>query len=295
MDKDIDIELQLLKKEVENLKKENKLLKKQIDTQESIINNFALNDKDKIKKYIDENNSLQLIIKALEFSNYKVHRQAFKRFITNKDAIDISILNDEQLANAIIDEKYRVITTKILNKRLEELKILGLVDFDKENYHLIGTDALATMMNNNEYTRVIKSIPDESLLKYTTEDKLISYRLQDKEYLNELLETDKQDIDKFKIYHNIHVVSNNKFVIGRKSNECEKKLYQRIAMLLKSSLIDRETIYLDERLQYKDIILYIHDSIRITEETLYKYIKTPRDNKQLIDIRGKIIIKKYKT
>lgn len=278
----------------EDFTKKIKSLEKQIAIQKNLINKFILTDKDKIKNYIDENLVVNIIISALEFNNFKVHRQAFKNFLTSEKYMNLDLLNTDELEIALTSNKYTLITMKTLNQRLEELKTLGLLEFDNKNNYIIGTDLLATMIKG-KYTRVNKSIPNGLVFKYKTEDKLLLYRLYDKEYRKTLSKEDLIQIEKFEIYKNVYVASENRFIIGRIEKESEDKVYKRLVYVLTSKFNNRESKYNGEILEYKDTILYIHKSIKITEKDLQKYLLKPREYKPIPFIPNFIKIERYET
>ena len=55
------------------------------------------------------------------------------------------------------------------------MKVLKLIEFNDDNYHIKATDLLITI-RSKEYKRTNSSIKDEDELIADTEDKLFSYR-----------------------------------------------------------------------------------------------------------------------
>ena len=60
-------------------------------------------------------------------------------------------------AAAINLYRFQNTTDKTINKKLEELKVLKLIEFNDDNYHIKATDLLITI-RSKEYKRTNSSI-----------------------------------------------------------------------------------------------------------------------------------------
>lgn len=147
-----DIEL-LKKEQVKKLNKEKKKLKKLNDAQSRIINKIV--NHDFLRKYIKEDKTISKIVEILEFCSFKVHRNTFKNFLTKEYKIeeDDDMLIHQLEAELINLHRFEHTTVKTIDKKLEELKALKLIEFNDDNYYIKATDLLITI-TKKEYKRI---------------------------------------------------------------------------------------------------------------------------------------------
>lgn len=255
LDKDIELqkeqlqELELLKKKIKDLEKQKKKLKKLNDAQARIINKSV--NHEFLRKYIKDDELISKIVEMLEFCSFKVHRDTFKNFLTNEYELEVDDMKDHELEAAAINfYRFQHVTTKTINKKLEELKILKLIDFNEDNYYIKSTDLLITI-RNKEYKRSNNSIKDEQELIMDTEDKLFAYRFTlENDYLTE----NKELIDKFKVFNSIYVVDQNILVLGRRCSEDLLALRRRLFNMIISDLVDTSNFVDKSDNRYQELL-----------------------------------------
>ena len=131
----------------------------------------------------------------LEYCEFKVHRATFKNFLKEEYKLDVDDMKDHELEAAAINlYRFQHITSRTIDKKLEELKVLKLIEFNDDNNYIRGTDLLITIINK-EYKRINRTIKNKNQLILETEDKLFSYRF--KLDNNEYLTKNKELIDKY--------------------------------------------------------------------------------------------------
>jgi hypothetical protein len=256
IDKEIELlqveyleELKLLNKQIEELNREKKKLKKLNNTQSRIINKTV--NQEFLRKYIKEDETISKIVEILEFCSFKVHRDTFKNFLKKKYKLEVDDMESHELEAAAINlYRFQNTTDKTINKKLEELKVLKLIEFNDDNYHIKATDLLITI-RSKEYKRTNSSIKDEDELIADTEDKLFSYRFTlENDYLNE----NKELIDKFKVFNSIYVMDLNRFVLGRRGSEDLPALRRRILKMISSELVDTSNLIDTNDHRYKELL-----------------------------------------
>ena len=263
-DKEIEIlkkeyleELKSLNDQIEELTKENKKLIKLNDTHARIINKTV--NHDFLRKYIKEDEIISKIVEMLEYCEFKVHRATFKNFLKEEYKLDVDDMKDHELEAAAIN-LYRLqhITSRTIDKKLEELKVLKLIEFNDDNNYIRGTDLLITIINK-EYKRINRTIKNKNQLILETEDKLFSYRF--KLDNNEYLTKNKELIDKFKIYNNIYVIDENIFVLGRINSEDLPALRRRLWNMIKSDLVNTNNLGKSDEVGYEELLKQNNDNI----------------------------------
>lgn len=249
--------------------------------------------KELIEAYINSDKIVEKIVNIFKITGYYIHKNTFKKFMTSNEGINIDLLNDTQLIEAISSKRYQIITVKTLNIKLNEMKALGLIDFSKTSNYISSTDKLATYINKVE-SRVKKSIPDKSKLAFQTESKLMLYRIKSEDYiLNE-------EAEKLSRYKNIHQSDVNKFIIERRQGETKQQLLKRIRSLIESSIIDKncECIINNQGIAteeiYRPIKLLMHEEVDVSIEDIERELDTPRYNQALPFRNNKIELYKYK-
>ena len=166
-DKEIEIlkkeyleELKSLNDQIEELTKENKKLIKLNDTHARIINKTV--NHDFLRKYIKEDEIISKIVEMLEYCEFKVHRATFKNFLKEEYKLDVDDMKDHELEAAAINlYRFQHITSRTIDKKLEELKVLKLIEFNDDNNYIRGTDLLITIINK-EYKRINSTIKNKN-------------------------------------------------------------------------------------------------------------------------------------
>lgn len=242
-------ELKLLNKQMEDLSKEKKKLTKLNQTQARIINKIV--NKEFLRKYIEEDETISKIIEILAFCSFKVHRKTFKNFLKNEYTLVVDDMKSHELeAVASNSYKFEGITSKTIDKKLEELKILRLIEFEDDNYYIKATDLLITIIKK-EYGRINNSIKNEKELIMETEDKLFAYRFTiESDYLTE----NKELINKFKFFNSIYTIEQNIFVLGRRGSEDLSALKRRVMKMIRSDLVDTSNIIDRNDNRYKELL-----------------------------------------
>ena len=255
LDKEIELqneqleELELLKEQVANLIKEKNEIKKLNAIQSRIINKGA--NHDFFRRYIKEDEIISKIVEMLEYCGFKAHRATFKNFLKEEYRLDVDDMKDHELEAAAINlYRFQNVTSRTIDKKLEELKALKLIDFDNNNYYIRGTDLLITI-RNKEYKRINRTIKNESQLIIETEDKLFAYRFTLK---NDYLTKNRELIDEFKIYNNIYAIDENIFVLGRRSFEDLPALIRRLSNMIKSDLVNTENLGESDEDGYEELL-----------------------------------------
>ena len=262
LDKEIELqneqleELELLKEQVANLIKEKNEIKKLNAIQSRIINKGA--NHDFFRRYIKEDEIISKIVEMLEYCEFKVHRATFKNFLKEEYRLDVDDMKDHELEAAAINlYRFQNVTSRTIDKKLEELKALKLIDFDNNNYYIRGTDLLITI-RNKEYKRINRTIKNESQLIIETEDKLFAYRFTLK---NDYLTKNRELIDEFKIYNNIYAIDENIFVLGRRSFEDLPALIRRLSNMIKSDLVNTENLGESDEDGYEELLKQSDDNL----------------------------------
>ncbi|MBO5130686.1 MAG: hypothetical protein J6B61_00350 [Romboutsia sp.] len=262
LDKEIELqneqleELELLKEQVANLIKEKNEIKKLNAIQSRIINKGA--NHDFFRRYIKEDEIISKIVEMLEYCGFKAHRATFKNFLKEEYRLDVDDMKDHELEAAAINlYRFQNATSRTIDKKLEELKALKLIDFDNNNYYIRGTDLLITI-RNKEYKRINRTIKNESQLIIETEDKLFAYRFTLK---NDYLTKNRELIDEFKIYNNIYAIDENIFVLGRRSSEDLPALIRRLSNMIKSDLVNTENLGESDEDGYEELLKQSDDNL----------------------------------
>lgn len=262
LDKEIELqneqleELELLKEQVANLNKEKNEIKKLNAIQSRIINKGA--NHDFFRRYIKEDEIISKIVEMLEYCGFKAHRATFKNFLKEEYRLDVDDMKDHELEAAAINlYRFQNVTSRTIDKKLEELKALKLIDFDNNNYYIRGTDLLITI-RNKEYKRINRTIKNESQLIIETEDKLFAYRFTLK---NDYLTKNRELIDEFKIYNNIYAIDENIFVLGRRSFEDLPALIRRLSNMIKSDLVNTENLGESDEDGYEELLKQSDDNL----------------------------------
>ena len=262
LDKEIELqneqleELELLKEQVANLIKEKNEIKKLNAIQSRIINKGA--NHDFFRRYIKEDAIISKIVDMLEYCGFKAHRATFKNFLKEEYRLDVDDMKDHELEAAAINlYRFQNVTSRTIDKKLEELKALKLIDFDNNNYYIRGTDLLITI-RNKEYKRINRTIKNESQLIIETEDKLFAYRFTLK---NDYLTKNRELIDEFKIYNNIYAIDENIFVLGRRSFEDLPALIRRLSNMIKSDLVNTENLGESDEDGYEELLKQSDDNL----------------------------------
>ena len=262
LDKEIELqneqleELELLKEQVANLIKEKNEIKKLNAIQSRIINKGA--NHDFFRRYIKEDEIISKIVEMLEYCGFKAHRATFKNFLKEEYRLDVDDMKDHELEAAAINlYRFQNVTSRTIDKKLEELKALKLIDFDNNNYYIRGTDLLITI-RNKEYKRINRTIKNESQLIIETEDKLFAYRFTLK---NDYLTKNRELIDEFKIYNNIYAIDENIFVLGRRSFEDLPALIRRLSNMIKSVLVNTENLGECDEDGYEELLKQSDDNL----------------------------------
>lgn len=262
LDKEIELqneqleELELLKEQVANLIKEKNEIKKLNAIQSRIINKGA--NHDFFRRYIKEDEIISKIVEMLEYCGFKAHRATFKNFLKEEYRLDVDDMKDHELEAAAINlYRFQNVTSRTIDKKLEELKALKLIDFDNNNYYIRGTDLLITI-RNKEYKRINRTIKNESQLIIETEDKLFAYRFTLK---NDYLTKNRELIDEFKIYNNIYAIDENIFVLGRRSSEDLPALIRRLSNMIKSDLVNTENLGESDEDGYEELLKQSDDNL----------------------------------
>lgn len=262
LDKEIELqneqleELELLKEQVANLIKEKNEIKKLNAIQSRIINKGA--NHDFFRRYIKEDEIISKIVEMLEYCGFKAHRATFKNFLKEEYRLDVDDMKDHELEAAAINlYRFQNVTSRTIDKKLEELKALKLIDFDNNNYYIRGTDLLITI-RNKEYKRINRTIKNESQLIIETEDKLFAYRFTLK---NDYLTKNRELIDEFKIYNNIYAIDENIFVLGRRSFEDLPALIRRLSNMIKSDLVNTENLGESDEDGYEELLKQSDDNL----------------------------------
>lgn len=262
LDKEIELqneqleELELLKEQVANLIKEKNEIKKLNAIQSRIINKTV--NHDFLRKYIKEDEIISKIVEMLEYCGFKAHRATFKNFLKEEYRLDVDDMKDHELEAAAINlYRFQNATSRTIDKKLEELKALKLIDFDNNNYYIRGTDLLITI-RNKEYKRINRTIKNESQLIIETEDKLFAYRFTLK---NDYLTKNRELIDEFKIYNNIYAIDENIFVLGRRSSEDLPALIRRLSNMIKSDLVNTENLGESDEDGYEELLKQSDDNL----------------------------------
>ena len=249
-------ELKSLNDQIEELTKENKKLIK-LNAIQSIIINKTVNH-DFLRKYIKEDEIISKIVEMLEYCGFKAHRATFKNFLKEEYRLDVDDMKDHELEAAAINlYRFQNATSRTIDKKLEELKALKLIDFDNNNYYIRGTDLLITI-RNKEYKRINRTIKNESQLIIETEDKLFAYRFTLK---NDYLTKNRELIDEFKIYNNIYAIDENIFVLGRRSSEDLPALIRRLSNMIKSDLVNTENLGESDEDGYEELLKQSDDNL----------------------------------
>ena len=262
LDKEIELqneqleELELLKEQVANLIKEKNEIKKLNAIQSRIINKGA--NHDFFRRYIKEDEIISKIVEMLEYCGFQAHRANFKNFLKEEYRLDVDDMKDHELEAAAINlYRFQNVTSRTIDKKLEELKALKLIDFDNNNYYIRGTDLLITI-RNKEYKRINRTIKNESQLIIETEDKLFAYRFTLK---NDYLTKNRELIDEFKIYNNIYAIDENIFVLGRRSFEDLPALIRRLSNMIKSDLVNTENLGESDEDGYEELLKQSDDNL----------------------------------
>ena len=262
LDKEIELqneqleELELLKEQVANLIKEKNEIKKLNAIQSRIINKGA--NHDFFRRYIKEDEIISKIVEMLEYCGFKAHRATFKNFLKEEYRLDVDDMKDHELEAAASNlYRFQNVTSRTIDKKLEELKALKLIDFDNNNYYIRGTDLLITI-RNKEYKRINRTIKNESQLIIETEDKLFAYRFTLK---NDYLTKNRELIDEFKIYNNIYAIDENIFVLGRRSFEDLPALIRRLSNMIKSDLVNTENLGESDEDGYEELLKQSDDNL----------------------------------
>ena len=263
-DKEIEIlkkeyleELKSLNDQIEELIKEKNEIKKLNAIQSRIINKGA--NHDFFRRYIKEDEIISKIVEMLEYCEFKVHRATFKNFLKEEYKLDVDDMKDHELEAAAINlYRFQHITSRTIDKKLEELKVLKLIEFNDDNNYIRGTDLLITIINK-EYKRINRTIKNKNQLILETEDKLFSYRF--KLDNNEYLTKNKELIDKFKIYNNIYVIDENIFVLGRINSEDLPALRRRLWNMIKSDLVNTNNLGKSDEVGYEELLKQNNDNI----------------------------------
>ena len=275
LDKEIELqneqleELELLKEQVANLIKEKNEIKKLNAIQSRIINKGA--NHDFFRRYIKEDEIISKIVEMLEYCGFKAHRATFKNFLKEEYRLDVDDMKDHELEAAAINlYRFQNVTSRTIDKKLEELKALKLIDFDNNNYYIRGTDLLITI-RNKEYKRINRTIKNESQLIIETEDKLFAYRFTLK---NDYLTKNRELIDEFKIYNNIYAIDENIFVLGRRSFEDLPALIRRLSNMIKSDLVNTENLGESDEDGYEELLKQSDDNLFIlpSDKTLNTHL-----------------------
>lgn len=249
-------ELKSLNDQIEELTKENKKLIKLNAIQSRIINKTV--NHDFLRKYIKEDEIISKIVEMLEYCGFKAHRATFKNFLKEEYRLDVDDMKDHELEAAAINlYRFQNATSRTIDKKLEELKALKLIDFDNNNYYIRGTDLLITI-RNKEYKRINRTIKNESQLIIETEDKLFAYRFTLK---NDYLTKNRELIDEFKIYNNIYAIDENIFVLGRRSSEDLPALIRRLSNMIKSDLVNTENLGESDEDGYEELLKQSDDNL----------------------------------
>ena len=246
------------------MSKEIKEIKKINSIQARIINKIV--NHETLRTYIEEDEIIFNIVEMLEFCSFKVHRNTFKKFLTDKYEIDIDNMKDHELEAAAINfYRFNNITPRTLNKKLEEMKYLKLIEYEDDNEHILATDLLITIKNKG-YTRYNKSIKDESKLIMETEDKLFAYRFTIE---NNYITKNKDFIEQLNIYNSVYVIDKNIFILGRRGSEDLSALQRRIKKIFESNLIDKETIIeINRERTHIPIIIYVSEKMKFKIEDI---------------------------
>ena len=262
LDKEIELqneqleELELLKEQVANLIKEKNEIKKLNAIQSRIINKGA--NHDFFRRYIKEDEIISKIVEMLEYCGFKAHRATFKNFLKEEYRLDVDDMKDHELEAAAINlYRFQNVTSRTIDKKLEELKALKLIDFDNNNYYIRGTDLLITI-RNKENKRINRTNKNESQLIIETEDKLFAYRFTLK---NDYLTKNRELIDEFKIYNNIYAIDENIFVLGRRSFEDLPALIRRLSNMIKSDLVNTENLGESDEDGYEELLKQSDDNL----------------------------------
>ena len=249
-------ELKSLNDQIEELTKENKKLIKLNAIQSRIINKTV--NHDFLRKYIKEDEIISKRVEMLEYCGFKAHRATFKNFLKEEYRLDVDDMKDHELEAAAINlYRFQNATSRTIDKKLEELKALKLIDFDNNNYYIRGTDLLITI-RNKEYKRINRTIKNESQLIIETEDKLFAYRFTLK---NDYLTKNRELIDEFKIYNNIYAIDENIFVLGRRSSEDLPALIRRLSNMIKSDLVNTENLGESDEDGYEELLKQSDDNL----------------------------------
>lgn len=255
-----------MEKRIEDLEEEIKLrdkLIKQLTTDEIL------------KEYLYSDEVNKSVVELFKSTQFILHKSTLKKFMTNENLLQYELLESEKQYKKIDKEQYLITTEKTLNKKLNELKVLKLIETFKEDYTITATDKLARIIKN-ENKRVYKSTKNENELRMITEDKLIAARLN-------VLENKDEIADKMERYKYIYKVDEYSYVLGRKENETLELIKKRIDYLV-NQLKNREYIiyiknrplYLEIRNEYYKIIY--RDEFKTFENYLNSMCDTTRSS-----------------
>lgn len=242
-------DLEELQKQIKNISKKNDELKKLNKAQARIINKIS--NKEFLRKYIEEDKIISKIVEILEFCVFKAHRKTLRDFLKEEYKLETDNMKGYELEAAAINlYKFEHTSLNTVDKKLEELKVLKLVDFNDDNYYIKATDLLITV-RKKEYGRINNSIKDEKDLIIDTKDKLFAYRFT---FKNNYLTKNKELIHQFKVLNSIYAINQNVFVIGRRGREDLPALKRRVRKLINSDLVDTTSKIDRNDNRYKELL-----------------------------------------
>lgn len=241
--KKIEEESESKDKLIKELEKENKLKDKLI---KQLITDEIL------KEYISSDEVIKSFIELIRDTQFILHKSTLKEFMTNENLLQYELLESQKQYKKIDKEQYLITTEKTLNKKLDELKALKLIEISKKDYSITATDKLASIIRE-EATRVNKSTKSDEELKIITEDKLIAARLNvldEKDEITKMMER----------YKYIYKVDEYSYVLGRKKDETLESIKKRID-------------YLVMQLEKREFIVYIKNKPLYLEKDKEEYYK----------------------
>ena len=211
-----------------NYKELTEKLEEDIKLKDKLINKLTT---DKIlKEYLNGDEVIKSIVELIKSTQFILHKSTLKKFMTNENLLQYELIETTKQSQKLNKEQYLITTTKTLNKKLEELKSLKLIETSKQDYAITATDKLLKLILEDT-KRVKKSTKDESELKIITEDKLIAARLN-------VIKNKDEITQKMERYKYIYKVETCSYVIGRKLDETTELIKKRIDYLVKQINFD---------------------------------------------------------
>lgn len=237
-----------------------------------------------LKAYIEADPIIKEIVEMFKLCGDYIHQPTFKNYMTY--GIEIEGINRR---------KENLVTTRTVDSKLEELKMLGLIKFEKKGYFIKSMDKLKTFLEREEAlvadpnkdiykikARVKKTVPDTKELRYKTEARIL------RNFTG--AQNIKKEKEKLEEKHRkISRIANNIFSIERK-NETKEQLLKRI----RNSIFDGGYALLES-----NITILIHEDVQITTKDIIDELNTNRDRKRLPNvpqknIQGGIMARKVK-